>query len=173
MVDSANALLQEFQKQEVSQENEVLQAAQRFVNQFRALRFFKESFVQEYNTQLLNCSADVRRFLPTLMGGNEVRYYLEFLEKQQPHPTDNSENSDQSHISADGYLPSPDSDNQLQGSSTDTVSISRDEFLKMQEQQKLLMEQTQQLLKRMNQQGASSSGSSAVGLYSEILEEDS
>ena len=173
MVDSANALLQEFQKQKVSQESEVLQAAQRFINQFRSLRLFDESFVQEYNTQLLACPADVRRFLPSLMGGNEVRSYLEFLEKQQHHQTDATEDSDQSQVAADGYLPPPDSDLTNHDDSSETVSISRAEFQQMQDQQKILMEQTQQLLKRVNQQGTSSAGSSAIGRYSEIIEEDS
>ena len=173
MVDAANTLLQEFHKQKVSQESEVLQAAQRFVNQFRALRLFRESFVQEFNEQLLACSPDVRRFLPSLMGGNEVRSYLEFLERQQPHPNKTEENSNQSQIASGGYLPSPDSDLTTQQDSSENASVSRAEFQQMQEQQKILMEQTQQLLKRLNQQGSSSVGSSAVGRYSEIIEEDS
>lgn len=173
MVDSANTLLQEFQKQKVSQESEILQIAQRFVNQFRSLRFFPESFIQEYNTQLLACSADIRRLFTSLMGGNEVRNYLEFLEKQQPHHTDNSENSDQPKVTVDGYLPSPDLDLKSSTGTSDATSISKEELQQIREQQKILMEQTQQLLKRMNQQGTSSAGSSVVGRYSEIIEEDS
>ena len=173
MVDSANTLLQEFQKQKVSQESEVLQAAQRFVNQFRSLRFFPESFVQEFNEELLSCPPDVRRLLPSLMGGNEVRSYFEFLEKQQPHQSDVSQDSGQPQIASGGYLPSADTDLPTQNDSGDTISVSRAEFQKMQEQQKILMEQTQQLLKRMEQQGTNSGGSSVVGRYSEIIEEDS
>lgn len=173
MVDSANTLLQEFQKQKVSQESEVLQAAQRFINQYRSLRLFKESFVQEYNEQLLACPPDVRRLFPSLMGGNEVRSYLEFLEKQQPQQEDSSENLGQPKIAADSYLPSPDADVPTQSGASDTVSISRAEFQQMQEQQRILMEQTQQLIKQINQQGTTSAGSTTVGRYSEIIEEDS
>ena len=173
MVDAANELLQQFQKQKVSQESEILQAAQRFVNQFRSLRLFDESFVQEYNTQLLACSPDVRRFLPSLMGGQEVRDYLEFLEKQQPHNSDDSENPDQSSTMSDGYLPSPDSDLINAGEGVGTVRVSQSEFQQLQEQQKILMEQTQQLLKRINQQEAASMGEGVTGRYSEIIEEDS
>lgn len=173
MVDSANELLQEFQRQKVSQESEILQAAQRFVNQFRSLRFFGEAFVQEYNQQLLACPPDVRRLLPSLMGGNEVRSYLEFLEKQQPQQENSAEDSGQPKIASDGYLPSPDSDMAVQGNSSDTVSVSRAEFQQMQEQQRNLMEQMQLILKRMNQQGTTSAASSTVGRYSEIIEEDS
>ncbi len=170
MVDSANALLQEFQKQKVSQESEVLQMAQRLINQFRSLRHFKESFVQEYNQQLLSCPSDVRRFFPSLMGGNEVRSYLEFLEKQQPHQADGSDYPEQGTIASDGYLPSPDSDLTSSDGASDTVAVSRAEFQQMQLQQKALMEQTQLLLKKINQQG---SASSDIGRYSEIIEEDS
>ena len=171
MVDSANALLQEFQKQKVSHESEVLQEAQRLINQFRSLRLFKESFVQEYNNQLLACSADVRRFLPSLMGGNEVRSYLEFLEKQQPHKADKTEELDGSKIAPDGYLPEPDSDLTTSDTFSQPGSISRDEFQQMQAQQKALMEQTQQLLKKVSQLSGASAGGNTVENYSEIIED--
>ncbi len=171
MVDAANTLLQQFQKQKVSQESETLQAAQRLVNQFRSLRFLRESFVEEYNTQLLASSPDVRRFLGSLMGGNEVRNYLEFLEKQTHQQVEDGENSNQSQISSDGYLPSPDNDLKMEKNAPTGATVSLAEFEQMKEQQKILMEQTQQLLKKLNQQGASSSGSSTVGRYSEIIED--
>lgn len=171
MVDSAKSLLQEFQKQKVSQESEVLQAAQRFVNQYRALRLFRESFVQEFNEQLLACSPEVRRFLNSIMGGHEVRSYLEFLEKKLPHQDENSE--DKSKIGVNGYLPSPDSDITNNDNSSGMFSISRAEFQEIQEQQKILMEETQQLMKRVNQQGINATNSSVAGRYSEIIEEDS
>ena len=172
MSDSANELLQQFYKQKVSQESEVLQAAQRFVNQFRALKFFRESFIQEYNEQLLACSPDVRRFFPSLMGGNEVRNYLEFLEKQQQQTTDGTDKKNQSQIASNGYLPSPDLDLVRENSSSESTSVSKEEFQQMQAQQRILMEQTQQLLKKMNQQ-TNSSGPSIEGHYSQIIEEDS
>lgn len=171
MVDAANALLQQFQKQKVSQESETLQAAQRLVNQFRSLRFLRESFVEEYNAQLLASSPDVRRFLTSLMGGNEVRNYLEFLEKQTPQQNENGEDSNQTKKAADGYLPPPDNDLGAQNNVSGGATVSLAEFEQMKEQQKILMEQTQQLLKKLNQQGASSSGSSTVGRYSEIIED--
>ena len=170
MADSANELLQQFQKQKVSQESEILQAAQRFVNQFRALHLLGESFVQEFNKELLACSPDVRRLFPSLMGGNEVRSYLEFLEKQQPQSTETSADSNQPSIASDGYLPSPESDLMEQNPS-DTISVPKAQWQQMQEQQKMLMEQTQQLLNKMNQQGTRSSAE--MGHYSEIIEEDS
>ena len=104
------------------------------------------------------------------MGGNEVRSYLEFLEKQQPQSADVSSDSKQPTIAADGYLPSPESD--LMGQNTsDTISVPKEQWQQMQEQQRILMEQTQQLLKKMNQQGTRSSAE--MGHYSEIIEEDS
>ncbi len=171
MSDSATTLLEEFQKQKVSQESETLQSAQRFVNQYRSLKFLRESFVQEFNEQLLACPPDVRRFLPSIMGGNEVRNYLEFLEKQRPQNVNDTDETSQDKILTNGYLPDPESD--LKGTDSDQISISRAEFDQMREQQKILMEQTQALIKRMNQQVVSSSGSSTMGRYSEIIDEES
>ena len=163
-------LLKEFQKQKVSQESEVLQAAQRFVNQYRALAFFDPSFLQEFNKQLLACPPDVRRFLTTIMGGNEVLNYLEFLEKQMPQ-TSQSENDvggNQPDIALDGYLPSPESDLDL-SDSNDMISVSKQEWLELKAQQKNLMEQTQQLFRQLKNQSAPST----MGSYSEILDDES
>jgi hypothetical protein len=167
MENTATNLLQEFQKQKVSQESEVLQAAQRFVNQYRALSFFDPSFLQKFNTQLLACSPDVRRFLATIMGGNEVLNYLEFLEKQTPLSIQNeNDTSNQSDISVDGYLPSPESD--LSASDNDMISVSKQEWQELKAQQKSLMEQTQQLFRQLKNQQASS----MIGRYSEILDDE-
>ena len=62
MEETAKNLLKEFQKQKVSKESSVLQEAQRFVNQYRALDYLPSSFLQEFNAQLLACSPNVRRF---------------------------------------------------------------------------------------------------------------
>lgn len=168
MENTATNLLQEFQKQKVSQESEVLQTAQRFVNQYRALSFFDPSFLQEFNTQLLACSPDVRRFLTTIMGGNEVLNYLEFLEKQMPAISQNENESggNQPEIALDGYLPMPESDLSL--SDGDMISVPKQEWQELKAQQKNLMEQTQQLFRQLKNQPASS----IFGGYSEILDDE-
>ena len=166
MENTATNLLQEFQKQKVSQESEVLQAAQRFVNQYRALSFFDPSFLQKFNTQLLACSPDVRRFLTTIMGGNEVLNYLEFLEKQMPATSQNESDTNQPEIALDGYLPMPESDLSL--SDDDMISVSKQEWQELKAQQKKLMEQTQQLFRQLKNQPASS----MIGGYSEILDDE-
>jgi hypothetical protein len=166
MENTATNLLQEFQKQKVSQESVVLQTAQRFVNQYRALSFFDPSYLQKFNTQLLACSPDVRRFLTTIMGGNEVLNYLEFLEKQMPATSQNESDASQPEIALDGYLPMPESDLSL--SDDDMISVSRQEWQELKAQQKNLIEQTQQLFSQLKNQSASS----MIGGYSEILDDE-
>ena len=168
MEETAKNLLKEFQKQKVSQESSVLQEAQRFVNQFRALDYFDSSFLQEFNAQLLACSPNVRRFFSTIMGGNEVLNYLEFLEKQIPQTenSENGENAGQTDIVVDGYLPVPESDLILPDSN-DIISVSKQQWDEMKAQQKALMEQTQQLMHLIKQQPGLVSAQ-----YSEILDDE-
>ena len=166
MENSATELLEKFRQQKVSQESEVLQAAQRFVNQYRALNFFDSSFVQQFNAQLVACTPDVRRFFTSIMGGNEVLNYLEFLEKQYPQATGgDGEMVNQSDIAADGYLPSADAD------LDDGACVSKDELSALKEQQKILMEQTQQLMRQLKIQQATSGVSPTSNSYSEILDD--
>lgn len=162
---SARNILEDFQKQKVSQESEVLLTAQRFINQYRALKLYKPAFLDKFNADLLSCSADVRRFFSSLMGGEEVRNYLEFLEKQIP-ASNTEKGQENSEIVQEGYLPSPEED--IKGNAAENImSISKEEWQKMQEQQKLLMEQTQQLMKKMTQSSVDTRS------YSEILDDDS
>ena len=169
MEETAKNLLKEFQKQKVSKESSVLQEAQRFVNQYRALDYLPSSFLQEFNAQLLACSPNVRRFFSTIMGGNEVLSYLEFLEKQIPQTenSENGENAGQSDIVVDGYLPMPESDLML-SDLDDTISVSKQQWDEMKAQQKTLMEQTQQLMRQIKSQ--QQGGTSAQ--YSEILDDE-
>lgn len=169
MEEAARSLLKEFQKQKVSKESAVLQTAQRLVNQFRALDYLPPSFLQEFNVQLLACSPNVRRFFSTIMGGSEVLNYLEFLEKKIPQTekSEKGENSAQSDIVVDGYLPSPESDLMV-SDSDDTISVSKQQWDEMKTQQKDLLEQTQRLMRQMKiqQQGGISTQ------YSEILDDE-
>jgi len=173
MSTPANELLQAFQKQKVIRESEVLQAAQRLVNQFRSLRFFNESFIDEYNKQLLAAPPDVRRFFSSLMGGNEVAAYFEFLEKQIPHAHQENEEGNHPDISAGSYLPMPEEDLSVNSMSSDSISISKKEWEEMQTQQKFLTEQIQRLSKQLNiSQEGSRSDRSFSRQYSEIIDED-
>lgn len=169
MENSATILLENFRKQKVSQESEVLQSAQRFVNQYRALNFFDPSFVEQFNNQLLASSPDVRRFFTSIMGGNEVLNYLEFLEKQQPQTLgQDSDNQSQMDIATDGYLPQPEADLSSQ-STSQTFTVTQEQWHSIQEQQKLLMQQTQQLMRQLN--GQSQTATTPIERYSEIIDE--
>ena len=166
MEESAKDLLKEFHKQKVSKESIVLQEAQRFVNQYRALDFLDPSFVQVFNQQLLASSPNARRFFSTIMGGNEVLNYLEFLEKKVPQ-SENSENSNQADIATDGYLPLPESDLMTSGSD-DTICISKQQWDELNAQQKNLKEQNQQLIRQMQERQRDSISHQ----YSEILDDE-
>lgn len=167
---SGLSLLEKFQKQKVSQESEVLQEAQRFVNQYRALHYFDSSFISVFNTQLLSCPPNVRRFFTSIMGGNEVLSYLEFLEKQQlNNVSQNGEEETQTNMVVDGYLPLPESDF-VSDSSSSMISVPKDEWLMLKNQQKYLMEQTQTLLRQLK--GEPGETSIQERHYSEILDED-
>ena len=172
MENSGLALLESFQKQKVSQESEVLQEAQRFVNQYRSLRYFDSSYIHVFNSQLLACQPNVRRFFTSIMGGNEVLSYLEFLEKQQPKPSsENGEDSSQLDIATDGYLPLPESD-LISEAGTGMISVPKEEWVALKEQQRILMEQTNQLLHQLKNQRISSSGTAVSGDYSEIVSDE-
>ncbi|MBQ3695489.1 MAG: hypothetical protein II938_00755 [Alphaproteobacteria bacterium] len=95
----------DFLKQRNSKTNVAMQKAQKLVNLYRVLNDFGPDFVTEYNVMLKECSEEVQTALQALVGGPEVRQYLEFLksEDQKQEDTENSASNSQQA----GWLPSP------------------------------------------------------------------
>lgn len=164
--NNINPILKAFQEQKVSKLNTELIQAQKLVNLYRALYCFDDAFVEQYNQLLLSSSVEVRRLLSTLMGGNEVRSYFDFLQ-QRAHP-DNNENS-KSTNEVKGYLPNPEEDNH----DTGDFVVSKEQWESMQAQQKSLSEQTQMLLQILqSKKGTAPVVPTSSQNYSEIVEDD-
>ncbi len=136
-----NPLLKAFQEQKVSKQNLELLAAQRLVNLYRSLHCFKPEFVDTFNQFLLSATVEEKRLLSTIMGGGEVRSYLDFLQTQVHQ---NQEANGGQKNQEKGYLPDPEEDEAVP-ESDGSISISAEEWQKMKAQQKALMEQTQLL----------------------------
>ena len=171
--ENLNPLLKAFQEQKVSKQNTELLVAQRLVNLYRSLHCFKPEFVDEYNQLLLSATVEEKRVLSTLMGGSEVRSYLDFLQ-QQFHQNQNADSSQQNQNK--GYLPNPDQD-EVASDTSENIHISKEEWHKMQEQQRLLMEQTQLLadsVKNVKQvaQGVEKQPMEMGQNYSDIIEDE-
>ncbi len=149
-----------FLKQRNSKTNVAMQEAQRLVNLYRVLNDFGSDFVDEYNVMLKNSSDEVQMALKALVGGQEVRQYLEFLQSE-----DDKEKvkQDSSNSSQTGWLPSPDMD-QNEVSVVEGKGVSSatwEAFVKQQDEKfsqmvsELKMEQTEALTRLMNQLSSS------------------
>lgn len=107
-----NNSLQAFLEKKGPQENSALEQAQRLVNLYHHLSAFGSDFTKEYNKMLLEASPDVQTMLGSIIGGQNVREYLDFLKKKQIEPTNKSEkNAEDSDTSlSEGYMPTPEND---------------------------------------------------------------
>lgn len=108
---SEQALWENFSADIDRAETVVSGAAQRLVNQFRALKSFRPSFIVEYNEELLNAPNDVISFLPNITAGSFVRAYREYLIEQKGIQQALQQGGDASR--RQGYLPSPDTEGEL------------------------------------------------------------
>ncbi len=102
-----------FLKQRNSKTNDAIQEAQRLVNLYRVLGAFGSDFVDKYNTMLLHTPDDVQMSFNALVGGQEVRQYLEFLQQEQ-HIQGNAETPDKAAAQT-GWLPTPEEEQATQG----------------------------------------------------------
>ena len=175
-----------FLKQRNSKTNAAMLEAQRLINLYRVLGVFSPDFVDEYNAMLMNCSDEVQTALTALIGGPEVRQYLEFL-KTEEHK-DDEQKSDAQTSQQTGWLPSPDQEIGRDASVPGDVSESKwRELVKEQEAKMTQMiedlrkEQNENLTRLMNQLSASlqaqrqaapsAAPKAPPARYSEIIEE--
>lgn len=115
-VDTVQSQFHSFLKQRNNKTSDAMQMAQRLVNLYRVLGVFGSDFFEEYNKMLLNASDEVQTALTALIGGQEVRQYLEFLnsEQKKSQKETNSDNPSQQT----GWLPSPEEENAAKESAT-------------------------------------------------------
>ena len=169
-----------FLAQRNSKTNVTLQEAQKLINLYRVLNVFGTDFMEEYNAKLLTVSDEVNAALSALVGGLEVRQYIEFL-KAQNHMVD----ADEEQGSKRGYLPDPTAD--IGGGSGGAVPsgdfVSRADFEafvnNQNEKLKALMDQLKAeqsaVLSRLATKGTApqkaNPSSTSSNEYSEIIEE--
>ena len=148
-----------FLKQRNSKTNVAMQEAQRLVNLYRVLNDFGSDFVDEYNVMLKNSSDEVQMALKALVGGQEVRQYLEFLESEE-----NKEQNDNDSINPSqqvGWLPSPETEVVKSNASGGVSADAWQAFVKQQDEKlaqiasELRAEQTEALTRMMNQLSSS------------------
>ena len=145
-----------FLKQRNSKTNVAMQEAQRLVNLYRVLNAFSPDFVDEYNVMLKNASNEVQTALTALVGGPEVRQYLEFLKEEEQKQ---DEEANTASVSKQvGWLPSPteddveNSDEQRSSSSAMWKHIVEEQDAKMTQMiNNLRQEQNEALTRLMNQ----------------------
>ena len=94
-----------FLQQRKNKANFAMQEGQKLVNLYRTLNVFGTGFVDEYNTMLLNAPDEVLMTLNAIVGGKEVRQYVDFLrmEMRKEMPAEEASSSNQNA----GWLPSP------------------------------------------------------------------
>ena len=177
---------QSFLKQRNNKTNAVTQEAQRFVNLYRALNDFGTDFVDQYNAELKGVSDDVYTALQSLVAGQEVRQYLDFL-RLKDKTGDGSE--DQSEIKQTGWLPSAEQEQVSSvGGSSGGISVAEwnafiteqnERFSKVvaelkEEQNKTLtrlMDQLSISLQNKAQEASKVAPKAPTPQYSEIIEE--
>lgn len=144
-----------FLKQKNAKTNVAMQEAQRLVNLYRVLNELGGDFVDTYNIMLQNASSEAKSSLNALVGGQEVRQYLEFL-MEKNHIKEDQEEGKTQQI---GWLPSPEQErNSPQNQNGYAVSPEQwEQFVAQQEQKWAQMvadlkeEHKQELNRLMNQ----------------------
>ena len=147
--NTASVKLKSFLKNKNAKANVAMQQAQKMVNLYRSLDDLGDDFVDQFNAELLGLSENAELMLNALIGGNEVRQYLDYL--RHTNTSDNDENQDESSISiqTQGYLPGPEQDIE-EGS--DSAYVSRVDFEKFKaEQADLVRHLSEQLLNHQAQ----------------------
>ena len=159
-------LLQAFKERKRTKDNLDVQEAKRLVNLYRSLHCFGPEFVEKYNQLLLNSTPGVRRLFGTFMGGQEVRDYFEFLQKNA-HDSGQKLSGEafDSGSQIKGYLPEPTEEN-----SNVTSGMPSSEWQQIKERQELLSKQIQQIMQILGQT-PKGKGSAMSDDYSEIIEE--
>ena len=168
-----------FLKQRNNKTNVVLQEAQKLINLYRVLNDFGPEFMAKYNAHLLTVSDEVNAGLAALVGGEEVRQYIEFI-KQQNRAQDDANDQQNKR----GYLPDPSADvgtgtapagNYV--SRADFDAFVSDQNNKLKELMDQLKAEQNAVLTRLAEQVAGGakkdmpSHSTASSEYSEIIEE--
>ncbi len=105
--ETQNSLTSFTQKE--TQENTVMEQAQRLVNLYQHLSEFGEDFTPKYNALLLEASPEVQTMLSSLIGGPIVRAYYDYLKKQESTSTKETDTTEE-YAFEEGYLPSPEED---------------------------------------------------------------
>ena len=116
--------------------NTAMQQAQKMVNLFRSVEDFGDDFIDQYNNELLQISNDAELMLNALVGGSEVRQYLDYLRNASKTQDDNT--SDQQTNAFRGYLPGPENDIQTSSSSeikSDIKYVTMEDFEKFKSEQ--------------------------------------
>ena len=80
--NTSAAKLKTFLTTKNTKTNMAMQQAQKMVNLFRSLEDLGEDFIDQYNTELLQIPNNAELMLNALVGGSEVRQYLEYLRNE-------------------------------------------------------------------------------------------
>ena len=178
--------LHSFLKQRNNKTSVAMQEAQRLVNLYRVLNEFGPDFVTQYNQMLLASSDEVQMSMKALVGGHEVRQYLEFLQSEGQKTEEDETVAAPQQV---GWLPSPEEDEKINDkdgldhpSGWDWDRFKQEQSEKMaQMMDELRREQNEALTRLMNQlssslqvQKRSSESVPSPKLqteYSEIIEE--
>ena len=102
-----------FIKKKAERSDKIMEEAQRLVNLYRHSKSFPADFHAELDLKLLHSSPEVQASLSRIVGGTEVRNYLEFLkESNTTFTVSNTEENEEGEkqISINGYLPEPSED---------------------------------------------------------------
>ena len=106
------SLRKEFIQKKEDQSDKVLEEAQRLVNLYRHSQSFPPEFHEELDKQLAQTSFEVQAALPRIVGGDEIRNYIDFLKMNISETSKASDetNEDTTQSSFNGYLPDPTDD---------------------------------------------------------------
>jgi len=105
--------------------NVATQQAQKMINLYRSLDDLGEDFVHQFNAELLEISENAELMLNALIGGNEVRQYLDYLRHSNTSNSDDEQNDAAVSVQTQGYLPGPEQDGD---DAQDSSYVSRTDF---------------------------------------------
>ena len=108
--NSAAVKLKSFLENKNTKANTAMQQAQKFVNLYRALDDFGEDYVNTFNSELLDISENAELMLNALIGGSEVRQYLDYLRHTHTSGDETEQDDTSAAMPKQGYLPGPEQD---------------------------------------------------------------
>ena len=108
-ITTSASLKAAFTREKETRVDQVMEEAQRLVNLYHHTDEFSEEFSAQLDDMLLSSSPETQAAMQNILGGNDIRKYIDFLKsrKEEDTTSNNSDDKNTATTTQTGYLPSP------------------------------------------------------------------